>query len=273
MTYEEFWQPLCKQYDAGEAKAIARMVLDVQFGLSLADIVCGKTEAIAHHELQDLQQRLLTGEPVQYVLGQAEFCGRTFSVGPSVLIPRPETEELCRWVLESQWGAPCSLLDIGTGSGCIAVTLAAALPQAAVTAWDLSEDALQVARENARQNHVSVTFRQVDALRLVPPREPQWDVIVSNPPYICEREADDMERNVLDFEPSEALFVPDDDPLLFYRSIGNYAQSALPPGGQLFFEINPLYEDFVAEHLLGLGFDVDERDDQFGKTRFIRGIR
>ena len=280
MNYQELWRQLARVYPDGEAKAVARLVYEERFGLTLSDIYLGKDTQLSANdqaELAEIACRLGQQEPVQYVLGQATFCGRQFIVNPSVLIPRPETEELCQWILEDKegWSADeeFSALDIGTGSGCIAVTLAAAWPEAKVSAWDVSDAALEVARQNAKRAGVNVSFRQVDALSLIPPTFPGFDLIVSNPPYICDSEAADMEQNVLDYEPELALFVPDDDPMLFYRAIGNYAQSALPPGGRLYFEINPLYEDFVAEHLLGLGFDVDDREDQFGKTRFIRGIR
>jgi release factor glutamine methyltransferase len=272
MTYEAFWKPLRRCYEDAEAKAVARMVLEVSCGLTMTDIVCGKTEEQDEAELTRLQARLLTGEPVQYVLGQADFCGRTFHVEPGVLIPRPETEELCRWAAECcRQQDSARLLDIGTGSGCIAITLAAELPQARVTAWDLSEKALQIAAGNAGRNEVSVAFERVDALNIS--SSERFDAIVSNPPYICRREAADMETNVLDFEPHEALFVADDDPTCFYRSISNYAQRALGQGGMVFFEINPHYHDLVARHLQGLGFGTESRKDQFGKTRFVKGIK
>lgn len=231
--------------------------------------------------------RLLLHEPVQYVLGQAEFCGRTFHVAPGVLIPRPETEELCQWIIteirdERIEVRDFSILDIGTGSGCIAVTLAAELPQAEVTAWDISAEALHVARENACSNDVQVTFLQVDVLTLQPspstadhtPLTSQWDLIVSNPPYICNKERATMEANVLEHEPHTALFVPDDDPLLFYRTIAQYGQEALKPGGWLYFEINPLYATSLTTLLSRMSFrDIETRNDQYGKQRMIRARR
>lgn len=273
MTYEEICSRLSALYEAGEAKAIARWVLDVRFGLSMADILCGKVAALPQQELEAIVGRLEQGEPVQYVLGLADFCGLQFHVEPGVLIPRPETEELCRWSLPlAPYSWRGSLLDIGTGSGCIACTLAAALPEAVVTAWDISETALRVARENAIRSHVRVTFEKVDILKL-PLTSYDWDVIISNPPYICEQERSTMERNVLDYEPSEALFVPDDDPLLFYRAISDYALHALKQGGALFFEINPLHAEELRQHLKAKGFGVEQREDQFGKIRFTKAIR
>ena len=268
MSYEELWKPLTKLYDAREAKAIARLVLEERFGLTMADVLCGKTgdDAVLRH----IQQRLLQGEPVQYVLGVAEFGGRQFRVAPGVLIPRPETLELCQWVEEERG---TTILDIGTGSGCIACTLAAELPEAQVTAWDISEAALSVARENAKRTNVHVSFEQVDALN-IPLTPDKWDIIISNPPYICEQERATMERHVLDYEPSLALFVPDEDPLLFYRAIADYARQSLTAGGSLFFEINPLYAEQLKSLLSAMSYHhIEVRDDQYGKPRMIKAQR
>lgn len=277
MTYEEFWKPLTAVYEAGEAKAIARMVMEVRFGLSMTDIICGKTGD--EGEMLTLRQRLLTGEPVQYVLGQADFGGRTFHVEPGVLIPRPETYELCQWSLPptpSKWKG--HILDIGTGSGCIACTLAAEIPHAEVTAWDVSDDALRIAAENAKRANVHVSFEKVDIL--TPPllyREGLGvglDIIVSNPPYICNKERAEMERNVLEHEPELALFVPDDNPLLFYRAIARFAQQALLPDGCLYFEINPIYVNDMKQMLCDEGFKHTEvRNDQYNKQRFTKSWR
>lgn len=278
MTYDELWRRLAAVYDTGEAKAIVRYVLDVRFGLSATDVYCGKVTQLTSDErleLEEIMRRLCASEPVQYVLGCADFCGRTFRVGPGVLIPRPETEELCAWIAEAfpgsvERGASPSLLDIGTGSGCIAVTLALDIPGAKVAAWDLSADALAIAGRNAALLGAGVDFLVQDALR--PPHDRcRWDVIVSNPPYICDRERTAMERNVLDYEPHAALFIPDDDPLLFYRAIAGYAREALKPGGALYFEINPLYAGPLAAMLRSAGFSgVETRCDSFGKERFMK---
>ena len=271
MTFEEFWKPLTAIYEAGEAKAIARLVMEVRFGLSMTDMVCGKTGD--ETEMQALQQRLLTGEPVQYVLGEAEFGGRTFHVEPGVLIPRPETYELCEWIFSSGLSRTnTEILDIGTGSGCIACTLAAELPDAEVTAWDISDDALRIAAENAKRTNVHVSFEKVDALNFqFSIFNFQFDLIVSNPPYICNKERAKMERNVLEHEPALALFVPDDDPLLFYRAIARYAAKTLKPDGALYFEINPLYVNEMQQMLSDEGFSHTEvRNDQFGKQRFTK---
>lgn len=277
MTYAAFWKRLAPLYGEGEAKAMARMVYASRYGLTLADLLMGRDSEVPHEELQQVLQRLEQGEPVQYVLGEELFCGRRFKVTPDVLIPRPETQELCLWIVkEATHHAPLPahrLLDIGTGSGCIAVTLALELPQARVTAWDISDRALSVARENAQRLGATVTFQQVDALHLpsVIRNPSSLTLLVSNPPYICEQEKAHMAPNVLDHEPSLALFVPDDDPLLFYRSIARYAREALVPGGQLFFEINPLYRDELTAMLRDMGYThIETRADQFGLQRMLK---
>ena len=287
MGYEELWQRLTPLYDAGEAKAIVRLVLDECYGLSWADVLGGKVSELSANdqtELEKIMLRLEKGEPVQYIIGVADFCGRQFHVEPGVLIPRPETEELCRMVIEereiSQKGQSplCEILDIGTGSGCIAITLALELPDAKVTAWDISDDALRIASANAKALGASVTFQHHDALDsslfTLHSSLPKWDFIVSNPPYICRKEADGMDKNVLGYEPHEALFVPDDDPLLFYRAIARYATKALKPNGYLFFEINPLYADDLTQ-LLGkmLCYNAEILNDQFGKPRFLKATK
>lgn len=273
MTYAAFWKRLAPLYGEGEAKAMARMVYASRYGLTLADLLMGRDSEVPHEELQQVLQRLQQGEPVQYVLGEELFGGRRFKVTPDVLIPRPETQELCQWIVEeATHHTPLPvhrLLDIGTGSGCIAVTLALELPQAHVTAWDISDRALAVARENAQRLGATVTFQQVDALHPFNPLT--FSLIVSNPPYICEQEKAQMAPNVLDHEPSFALFVPDDDPLLFYRSIARYAREALVPGGQLFFEINPLYRDELTAMLRDMGYThIETRADQFGLQRMLK---
>ena len=286
MTYEQFWQPLTSLYDAGEAKAIARMALDVAFGMSMADILCGKVTQLSADEsqkLQKIQDRLLKGEPVQYVLGSADFGGRVFHVEPGVLIPRPETAELCQWIVESEGSASVngddrravSILDIGTGSGCIAITLALDIPHSRVSAWDISDEALRIARANAESLGAAVTFSRRDALQPLAPSTqavcPGYDIIVSNPPYIYNKEKETMQQHVLGFEPHLALFAPNDNPMLFYRAISNYAATALHPGGSLYFELNPLLAGDVASLLSSCGFlHVEIRPDQFGKQRFIK---
>lgn len=276
MTYRELWRTLEPLYGNGEARAVTDYVLDVCFGLSKADILCGSVDEMTAEKTAELNKifgRLMEGEPVQYVLGRAEFCGRWFSVRPGVLIPRPETEELCAWITaDSKASASPKVLDIGTGSGCIAITLQLDMPESKVTAWDISADALDVARENAQQLGANVNFVKLDALNAKP--EGEWDVIVSNPPYICEKEKKDMAVNVLEHEPHKALFVPDAAPLLFYRAITRLAVQTLNKGGRLYFEINPIYADDTCRMMRAEGMTaVELRSDMYGKQRMAKGVK
>ena len=277
-TYQEFWQSLTPLYDAGEAQAIVRTVLDVEYGMTLTDIICGKVNELSSDEERNLEEiitRLQNGEPVQYVLGEADFAGRTFHVEPGVLIPRPETAELCQWIEEDVSSLEADerkqILDICTGSGCIAITLGLTIPNSEVTGWDISEDALRIAQGNVEMLKAgNVRIEYQDALML-PKAAEAADIIVSNPPYICEKEKADMEKNVLEHEPSIALFVPDEDPLKFYRAIAEYASSALKPEGALYFEINPIYAKETREMLEELGFkDIETKEDAFGKKRMMK---
>ncbi|MBO5583576.1 MAG: peptide chain release factor N(5)-glutamine methyltransferase [Prevotella sp.] len=284
MTYTSLWHRLTGIYPATEAQAVVRMLLEELAGLSLADIYGGGLDRLDDAQRQHIERamaRLEEGEPIQYVLGRACFCGRSFAVAPGVLIPRPETEELCRLIMNTHPSESLNILDIGTGSGCIAITLALEMPDAEVEAVDISPEALAIAEANAARLGAKVSFHQCDILSAdspplgsgwewVAPSTPKYDIIVSNPPYICERERADMERNVLDYEPHTALFVPDDDPLLFYRAIGQKALTMLVPGGILCFEINPLYCDQLIELLRSQGYcEVEAVSDSFGKRRFV----
>ena len=281
MTYNELRHQLAPIYGDGEAKAIAQMVYEVRFGLSLSDIYLGKDTQLSANsqaELEGIAERLLHQEPVQYVLGEASFCNRTFHVEPGVLIPRPETAELCEWITQKERSSSCHILDIGTGSGCIAISLALDIPQAKVTAWDISSTALEIARKNAQQLKADVTFQEVDILSpLTSHHSPiisTFDIIVSNPPYICNKEREQMEQNVLEHEPHTALFVPDKDPLLFYRAIAQFGLTALKPDGELYFEINPIYANEMQEMLSAMSYHAIEiKEDQFGKPRMINAQR
>ena len=276
MTYRQLWQRLVPVYGEGEAQAIARLIYEVRYGLTLSDLLIGRDSSVTQDELEQIAIRLERQEPVQYILGQTEFCGRTFVVNKHVLIPRPETAELCQWIVLGNGLQGCKkILDIGTGSGCIAITLALDIPNSQVTAWDISADALAVARENASSKHVHVSFEQVDALHLTSDichqTSDAFDLIVSNPPYICNKERETMEANVLEHEPHTALFVPNDDPLLFYRAIAQYGQTALKEGGWLYFEINPLYAEDLRAILSKMSYyDIEIKEDQYGKQRLIR---
>lgn len=285
MTYDDIWRRLAGVYDQREARAVARMLVEEKFGLSFTDIICGAVETLSDADKQWIEaavKRLEQGEPIQYVLGWAWFAGLKFNVRSGVLIPRPETEwlvnSICAHSAPSN-GRPLRILDIGTGSGCIALSIKQRLPEAYVEAWDISTEALSIAADNARSLSLDIVLRQQDALNITPndtngaPNDPLfWDVIVSNPPYICERERTDMARNVLDHEPSTALFVPDTDPLLFYRAITRYAVSSLNEGGRLLFECNTLYAGDTARMMRDEGMTATEVfDDCFGKPRFAVG--
>ena len=264
---------LLQIYSPGEARAIYRMVMEVRFGLSQTDLLLGKDKELSAHDLEEKEKiikRLLSGEPVQYVLGQATFCGRIFSVAPGVLIPRPETEELAELVL-STLTSSSRICDIGTGSGCLAITFA--LEGHSVTAMDLSEKALRQAKGNAEKLGAKVDFRLEDILHPSDSNE-HWDALVSNPPYICLSESKEMEKNVLEYEPHEALFVPDEDPLLFYRSIAAYGRKYLREGGYLFFEINRAYGSQIQNLLKEYNYQgITLRKDQFGNPRMIEAKR
>lgn len=282
MTYEEIWHRLAVVYSDGEAKAQARMLLEDKFGLSLADILCGGVGQLSADDTMWLERavaRIEQMEPIQYVLGEAWFCGRSFIVDESVLIPRPETEwlvERAGEVVSAMDVSSPRILDIGTGSGCIAVSLKKALPDAYVEAWDISEAALAIAMKNAKTLGADVAFRLRDALAakdIDDPIQCKWDIIVSNPPYICDSERKDMEANVLEHEPATALFVPDADPLLFYKAIADYGKETLSQNGHLLFECNTRYAQATAEMMQEVGYEKTEvADDRFGKPRFAEGI-
>ena len=281
-TYQNLCQRLTEVYPTSEAKAIVRMVLEDYFGLTLADIYTDKVTQLSAddaNELEKIMLRLAKGEPVQYVLGSATFCGRQFGVAPGVLIPRPETELLCEWIVSAhdcpfcglQPPAPLRILDVGTGSGCIAITLALALDNIAMHAWDVSSDALLTARANAHYLGAQVDFVLQDALLAAENADnsPQYDFIVSNPPYICECEQADMAPQVWAHEPATALFVPNDQPLLFYQAIADFAAKQLKSDGLLAFEINPLHADALYTLLYkGPFYDVEITPDHYGKQRF-----
>lgn len=263
-------------YPDSEALSLAKMLLTEAFGFSTLELYGGKDKEISGNRLRDLHEmlsRLKKNEPIQYIIGTESFCGLTFEVNPNVLIPRPETQELVRWI-ESDWkSVPCRILDIGTGSGCISISLAKFLEDAKVESWDISEGALQVAHRNCVRNEVEVLLRQQDVLSVVPEGE-LYQVIVSNPPYICEKEKVDMDANVLDWEPETALFVPDADPLLFYRKIAELGISMLCEGGALYFEINRAYGEETLRMLEGFGYrQLELRKDDFGNDRMIKACR
>ncbi|MBR1594064.1 MAG: peptide chain release factor N(5)-glutamine methyltransferase [Alloprevotella sp.] len=269
-------------YDAGEARALSLLVLEDAFGVSRTEVYADKVRNFSpqeHARLQNIFRRLRDGEPIQYILGRARFCDASFRVTPATLIPRPETEELVELVTRHLSLVTChpslvterpGILDVGTGSGCIAVTLKRRFPRAAVEAWDVSPEALAVARENARALGAEVRFRQVDVLAEPPACDmlPSPGLLVSNPPYVLRREAADMEPHVLEHEPHRALFVPDDDPLLFYRALARLAVRGRFRG--VFLEANRAFADDVAALFRAAGYPRAEvLRDQFGNKRFV----
>ena len=342
-TYQQLWQSLTPLYDAGEAQAIVRTVLDVKYGMTLTDIISGKVNELSADEgikLEEIICRLQKGEPVQYILGQADFAGRTFHVEPGVLIPRPETAELCRWIVETQnenWKKEEAIIrkefnikpdvelddvnifeakgwlkrkylylrylvrmmrsfkkarqtklvsprpriiDLCSGSGCIAITLDLEIPNSETLGIDISDCACRVATKNAELLSSKAFFCNADIFEMLEKCKRntkdnfEADIIVSNPPYICEKEKVDMAKNVLGYEPGIALFVPDEDPLKFYRAIAEFAAMELRRCGLLYFEINPIYEKETREMLEEFGFsEIETKEDSFGKKRMMRAIK
>ena len=292
------------RYDVGEARALAFVLLEDAFDVGRTDVYVDKVRYFSPDECQRLLsilQSLGEGVPLQYALGEAKFCGRSFIVDPSTLIPRPETEELVQWCVAEVQTHFCpdrkevekekaslkkgkasfekgkaffeeekTLLDVGTGSGCIAVSLALALgAEWQIEAWDISEEALNIARQNALRHGAQIKFRLQDALDTVAVAD-RYHAIVSNPPYICDSERHEMEAHVLNYEPHTALFVPDTDPMLFYRALAQLARRALVPGGLLMVEINRAYaaETIAAFEQAGL-VGATLRHDAYGNPRMV----
>lgn len=272
VTVSHIRSALQKCYSAQEAANLSRIICCEMLGQSTVDYYLGKDMTLSakdKKELESILSRLCNSEPIQYVQGTARFLGRSFRVAPGVLIPRPETEELVELMLKDI--SPSSrILDIGTGSGCIAVSLSKELPKAQVTAWDVSEEALAIARSNNELLQASVRFALCDVLAYQPTPDDCFDVIVSNPPYVTETEKQDMERNVLDWEPFLALFVPDSDPLRFYRRIGELGLKMLAAGGKLYFEINRAFGEATVAMLREQGYtNACIRKDISGNDRYV----
>ena len=264
-------------YGVQEADAMASIVLSDLTGYSKAKLKAFGDDSINgdhQKQLHLILQELATGKPVQYVLGHAHFYGLDFKVNSAVLIPRPETEELVQWVLETlvNVNSP-AVLDIGTGSGCIPITIKHQIPDSKVFAIDISTDALSVADANAKFNRVDVKFVAADILNMqaVEIEKQAYQVIISNPPYVTETDKLQMHKNVTDFEPYTALFVPDTNPLQFYVAITDFASKHLSQGGFLFFEINESYGEATVEMMQNKGFiNIKLRQDMMGKDRMIR---
>lgn len=268
-------------YESPEAKEIVFWLMDFYLGLRKIDILSNKSFEKAI-DWATITERLNNNEPIQYILGETEFYGRRFLVNDSVLIPRPETEELVKYVVEKQKNQfpisissnQLSILDIGTGSGCIAISLAKELPNFKVTAYDISEKALETAKRNAELNKADVIFEKVDILSsqfLI--LNSQFSIILSNPPYVTKQEIDRMQKNVLDFEPHLALFVEDSEPLIFYEAIANFAFNNLTDNGLVAVEINEALGEETAEVFRRKGFsEVEIIKDIHQKDRFVSAV-
>ncbi len=269
------------QYTYSELSTLVRIILEEVFSIGYTEINSDKINNLSPsmlNKVEDIVSRLKKNEPIQYILGKTEFYGLNFTITPNVLIPRPETEELVEWIITEISNEKSNILDIGTGSGCIAVTLAKKLPDSKVHAWDISKDALKVAMNNARLNNVTVNFSQQDVLALKVKQDvlgaEKFDIIVSNPPYVVESEKATMDENVLRYEPHKALFVPNDNPLLFYEKIINIALFLLKDNGELYFEINRSYGEQLSQILFNKRFkSIELRKDISGNFRMIKGVK
>ncbi|VAW20430.1 Peptide chain release factor N(5)-glutamine methyltransferase [hydrothermal vent metagenome] len=264
-------------YPKNEVRSLSGILFKFICGLSFTDLVVQKDEKIPEVKLKQIKQvvkRLKQHEPIQYIIGEAGFYGLELTVNPAVLIPRPETEELVEWVLMSGVNKNARALDIGTGSGCIPIAIKKNAPGLEFEAIDISEKAIEVARGNAKKNGVDVSFMVYDISRW---RERQWgefDIVVSNPPYVRELEKQYMNTNILNFEPHQALFVADTDPLKFYKIISDFAMPNLKKGGALFFEINEAFGQEASEMLARKGFlNVELKKDLSGKDRMIKASK
>ncbi|MDB5089872.1 MAG: protein-(glutamine-N5) methyltransferase, release factor-specific [Mucilaginibacter sp.] len=280
-VFADYKQGLDKIYDTNELGAITLLTVSEICNTSKAKIKAFPEDEVSSEQVEKLKsilEELKTGKPIQYILGKTEFYGLPFNVNPSVLIPRPETEELVEWVLGSVGSrqlAVGSLLDLGTGSGCIAISLKKNLPGFNVSAIDISKDALQTATSNAKLNGVDIEFIKADILNLKSEIEiPKSEIIISNPPYVTLHDKTQMHNNVTGFEPHTALFVPENDPLIFYKAIAEFAATHLTENGLLFFEINESYGKETVKLLADKGFkSIELRKDLSGRDRMIKANR
>lgn len=274
-----FTEALAEKFPQREAEQLMRILLEDLFGVDLKRQLMNpelRIDEFQHFQLEQAVKRLLAGEPVQYVTGMARFGDLLIKVSQSVLIPRPETEEMVQKICASMpKEKPMRIWDIGTGSGCIAIALAKYFENAEVVVFDVSEDALKIAKRNAESNGAKVVFVQDDILNPTSVFFAQpVDLVVSNPPYVCDSERAAMEANVLDWEPETALFVPDDDPLLFYRQILALSKNQLNPNGQIWFEINERMGEEMLSLCREMGFPKAEILEDFsGKPRVCRACR
>lgn len=271
-TIQKIQDSLSGIYPENEIVNLGRLIIEQVTGYSVPVLLSDKSKKITPAQEQIIDkiiQRLQTYEPIQYILEETEFFGLPFSIDKNVLIPRPETEELIELILSENTNKKASILDIGTGSGCIAIALKKYLPESLVHAWDFSEPALQVAKKNAEINHTEILFEKVDVLQDIIPKL-SLDTIVSNPPYILNSEKEVMHKNVLEYEPHSALFVPDDHGLIFYERIADIALEMLKPNGRLYFEINQQKGQDTKEMLWDKGFsDIKIIKDLSGNDRIV----
>lgn len=276
ITIQKIKDTLAPIFNPSEIKSIIKIIFEKLKGYSQVDIIMHKDEELSDYiknEIDKVLNRLLKHEPIQYIFNEAYFQGLTLKVTPDTLIPRPETEELVDIIVKGNRESDLQVLDIGTGSGAIAIALARSLRFPIIDAIDISDAALSIAKENASKLKVRVNFGNTDILTAQPPSG-KYDIIVSNPPYITHSEQSAMEKNVLDYEPHTALFVPDNDALLFYRAITQYASIALKPGGRLYFEINNRFGKETAQLLSDNGFiHTCVIKDMYGLERFVSAIK
>lgn len=274
-TVKYIKESLRPYYPESEISGFTRIIIEYLTGKSYASNIANNTEfsSLQLSRLEETLKRLKQQEPIQHITGKTEFFGLQFFVNQDTLIPRPETEELVELILDGNKESGYSVLDIGTGSGCIAIALARYLKESEVEAWDFSERALTVAKENAKLNKVDVNFSQIDVLSDYP-TDKRYHIIVSNPPYITESEKEEMEDNVLQYEPHSALFVPDNQPLLFYERIADIALQSLDDEGKLYFEINRAKGKETTEMLAAKGFsNIELLKDMSGNDRMISAKR
>lgn len=272
-TIQYIEKELAELYPKPEIDGFVRLIMESVAGFSYTDLILRKDEKLSvskQKEINEIVIRLKNHEPIQYILGETEFFGLQLKLTSSVLIPRPETEELVQWILDSPVKGNSKILDIGTGSGCIALALKKKLPEAEVCGVDISEEALVVAKKNGEINNIKVDFIQSDILTWKQNEWPQFDVIVSNPPYVRECEKRQMEKNVLEFEPDSALYVSDNNPLIFYKAIADFAQQTLCKNGRLYLEINEFLDKEMSEMLREKGFkNIQLREDINGRKRMM----
>jgi release factor glutamine methyltransferase len=272
----QFVEALSELYPSEEIQSFFSILSEKHLGMSRLDLTLNSemmlSEEVSEKYIEALK-RLETEEPIQYIIGETEFYGLKFNVNQNTLIPRPETEELVDWIFtesKTQRSAPPSILDIGTGSGCIAISLAKNILGSRVSAIDFSEDVLDVAEHNASLNNVDIDFIRMDILNALE-LPAQYDVIVSNPPYVRNLEKEKMQRNVLNFEPDSALFVSDENPLVFYKKIAGLARKHLTTNGLLYFEINEYFSEAMVTMLHNFNFkNITVKTDFFGKERMIK---